>query len=97
MPTYIVLMQLTEKGIKDIKDAPDRLADGTKMLESMGGKLIGFYTVMGEYDYVGIGELPNDQAALLFSLALSRQGNVRTTTLKAFTPSEFAEVLKKLP
>ena len=97
MPTYGVLMKLTEDGIEDIEEAPARLADGTKMLESMGGKLVGFYTVMGEYDYVGIGELPSDEAALLFSLALSKQGNVRTTTLRAFTPPEFAETLKKLP
>ena len=34
----------------------------------MGGKLIGFYLTMGEYDYVAIGEAPNDEAAMTFAL-----------------------------
>ncbi len=52
---------------------------------------------MGEYDYVGIGELPNDETAVTLALAFGSQGNVRTTTLKAFTKEEFAEIVKKLP
>jgi uncharacterized protein with GYD domain len=27
----------------------------------MGGKLIGFYLTMGEYEYVGLGEAPSDE------------------------------------
>jgi len=52
---------------------------------------------MGEYDYVGIGEVPNDETAVALALALGSQGNARTTTLKAFTKEEFAEIVKKLP
>ena len=63
----------------------------------MGGKLTGFYATMGEYDYVGIGEAPNDIVVMTFLLGLGAAGNVRTTTLKAFTKEEFAEVVKKLP
>ena len=56
-----------------------------------------FYSVMGEYDYVGIGELPNDETAVALALAMGSRGNVRTTTLKAFTKEEFAKIVKKLP
>jgi len=59
-------MKLTDQGIKDIKNAPQRTADNVKRFEAMGGKLIGFYTVMGEYDYVGIAEAPNDEVAMTF-------------------------------
>ena len=52
---------------------------------------------MGEYDYVGIGEAPSDEVAMTFMLAQGSAGNVRTTTLKAFTKEEFAEIVKKLP
>ena len=61
MPTYIVLYKLTDQGIRDIKEAPQRIEEGTKALEAAGGKVIGFYSVMGEYDYVSIGEAPNDE------------------------------------
>ena len=97
MPTYIVLHKLTNQGIRNIKDSPQRIEEGIKAMEAMGGKLIGFYSVMGEYDFVGIGEAPNDEAAVTFALALGSQGNTRTTTLKAFTKEEFAEIVKKLP
>ena len=63
----------------------------------MGGKVIGVYAVMGEYDIVAIGEGPSDEVAMTFALALGSQGNVRTTTLKAFTKEEFVGMIKKLP
>jgi uncharacterized protein with GYD domain len=97
MPTYITLMKLTDQGIKDIKDAPQRIEEGIKSFEAMGGKLVGFWTVMGEYDYVAVGEGPSDELAMTFNLALGAGGSVRTTTLKAFTKEELAEMVKKLP
>jgi len=63
----------------------------------MGGKVLGFYVTMGEYDYVSIGEAPNDDVAMTYLLALGSGGNVKTTTLKAFTPEEFAEMVNKIP
>jgi uncharacterized protein with GYD domain len=52
---------------------------------------------MGEYDYVAIGEFPSDEVATTFALGISSLGNVRTTTLRAFTKEEFAAIVKKLP
>lgn len=97
MPTYICLHKLTDQGIKNIKDAPQRIEEDIKAAEAAGGKVLGVYTVLGEYDFVSIGEFPNDETALTLGLALVAQGNVRTTSLKAFTKEEFAEIVKKLP
>ena len=97
MPTYIALYKLTDQGIKDIKNGPKRFEDGVKAFEAMGGKITGFYAVMGEYDYVAIGEAPNDEVAMTFALAIGSLGNVRTTTLKAFPHEEFAKLVEKLP
>ena len=97
MNTYITLMKLTDQGAKDLKDAPQRIEAGLKMFEKMGGKLIGFYSTMGEYDYVGIGEASSAEAVTTFNLALSSLGSVRTTTMRAFTIEEFSEMIKKLP
>ena len=96
MATYIMLMKLTEQGVKDIKNAPQRIEQGGKTIEAMGGKLIGFYSVMGEYDYVAIGEVPSEEVMMTFLLGLGSLGNVKTTTLRAFTREEFAAVVKKL-
>ncbi len=97
MPRYILLMSLTNQGIKDIKNAPARIEEGVKAWEAMGGKLIDFYATMGGYDYVAIGEASSDDIVLSFVAALGAGGNVRTKTLKAFTKEQFAEALKKVP
>ena len=97
MPTYVCLYKLTDQGIKNIKDAPGRVEDAFKAVESMGGKVIGFYSVMGEYDYVTVGEFPTDEAMMIFALKLGSLGNTRTTTLKAFKQDEFAAIVNKLP
>lgn len=97
MPTYIGLMKLTHQGSKDIANAPAKIEDAIKLYQKMGGKVIGVYMVMGEYDYITIGECPSDEIQAAFALALSAQGNVKTTTVKAFTAKEIPAILKMLP
>ena len=97
MNTYITLMKLTEQGVKNLKEAPKRVESNIKAAEKAGGKVIGFYLTLGEYDYISIAEAASDEVAAAFNLSLCAQGNVRTTTLKAFTLKEFAELIKNIP
>ena len=97
MPIYVCLMKLTKKGITNIKDAPERVDGATKILEKMGGKILSFYFTMGEYDKVAIVEFPNDEMAMTMLMTIGSYGNVRTTTLKAFSKDEVANLLQKLP
>ena len=76
---------------------PGRIEAGIKAFEKMGGRLIGFYVVTGEYDYIIIGEATSDEVATTFSLLLASIGNVRTTSLRAYTKEEFAAMANKLP
>jgi uncharacterized protein with GYD domain len=52
---------------------------------------------MGEYDYVVIAETPSDKAMMTYLLALDSLGNVKTTTMKAFTKEQFSDLIKKPP
>jgi uncharacterized protein with GYD domain len=97
MALYISLYKLTEQGIRNIKTAPKRIDDGIKAWEATGGKMIGFYATQGEFDYVGITEAPDDEAASAFILGLGAQGNVRTTTMRAFSIEEFTRIVGKIP
>jgi uncharacterized protein with GYD domain len=97
MPIYVTLMKLTDQGVKDIKAAPKRIESGIKYLERLGGKLLAFYVTFGEYDYIGIAEAPNDEVAMRFLLGLCSAGNVKTTTLKAYSKEEYAKVVEKVP
>ncbi len=96
MPTYVTLFKWTEQGIKTIKDAPARIDASKKLVESMGGKILGLYVTMGDYDIVAVTEGPNDEAASAIALSIALKGNARTTTMRAFTESEFAQVVKKV-
>jgi uncharacterized protein with GYD domain len=97
MATHIVLMKMTDQGIKDVKNAPQRIDAAYKAIEAIGGKMTGFYFTLGEYDYISIIEGLSDEAGASFLLKLGSAGNVRSTTLKAFTKDEFAAMVKKLP
>lgn len=97
MSTYVTLMKLTDHGAQTIKEAPARLQAGMETWKSMGGKVLGVYAAMGEYDYVTIGEAPNDEIAMAFHLALHALGNVQAETMRVFSLAEFAAITQKLP
>ena|SRR5680860_688361 len=97
MPTYVMLMNITDQGIKNIKQAPERAAAGIKAFEAIGGKVTAFYATLGAYDYVAIGEAPSEEAGVAFSLSLGSQGNVHVTTLRGFNPEEFAKIVALVP
>ena len=92
---YIMLLRWTEQGIRNFKDTTRRADAAKREAERIGGKLTLYWT-FGEYDLVCILEAPNDEAAMEFGLKVGSLGNVRTTTLKAFTEEEIAGVVKKL-
>jgi uncharacterized protein with GYD domain len=97
MVTYMMLMKLTDQGVKNIKEAPERIEVGLKAFEKTGGKLIGFWISIGKYDYVSIGESASEEAALAFAVGLSSQGNVRVESVKLFSREQFAGLLTMLP
>ncbi len=92
MATYISLVNLTEQGIREAKNAPERLQTFDTALREAGGKLIGFYLVMGQFDYIIITEAPDDQTAARLILGTIAQGSMRTQTLRAFPREEFESI-----
>jgi len=96
MPTYVILSNYTDQGIRSIKDAPKRLQNMKNTIEKAGGKLVSTYSLMGQYDRLLIMEVPNDDAAATIVLSIGVLGNVRTTTLKAWTNEEFVKIVNKL-
>ena len=92
---YIMLLRWTDQGIRNFKDTTRRADAAQREAETIGGKFTIYWT-FGEYDAVCILEAPHDEAAMEFGLKLGSLGNVRTTTLKAFTGEEIAKVVNKL-
>ena len=97
MVTYMMLMKLTDQGIKNVREAPERYEGAIKAFEKTGGKVIGFWIAIGKYDYVSVGESTSDEAALAFAVALSPLGNVRVESVKLYSREQFTNLIKMLP
>lgn len=97
MPTYIILMNYTDQGIRNIKDSPKR-ADAARVLaRTCGAEIKDLFLTIGSYDLVATAEAPDDEAVTKFALAVGSLGNVRTTTLKAFNEQEYRNIIESLP
>jgi uncharacterized protein with GYD domain len=96
MATYISLLNWTDEGIRTYKDTLDRASAAGDLAQKMGGTLKDVYWTTGPYDVVSVAEFPDDETGTAFLLALGSQGNIRSTTLRAFNQDEMAGVLAKL-
>jgi uncharacterized protein with GYD domain len=96
MPNYVLLMNWTEQGIQNVKDSVDRADAARSALKAQGIDLTDIYWTMGAHDLVCVVQAPDDATASAALLALAGQGNLRTTTLRAFTADEFRGILSKL-
>ncbi|NDL59463.1 GYD domain-containing protein [Phytoactinopolyspora mesophila] len=96
MPTYISLIKWTDQGVQSFKESVSRAQAARDMAERMGGTLKDVYWTVGECDIVSIADFPDDATGTAFLLAIGSQGNIRTSTMRAFDEEQFAEVLGKL-
>ena len=96
VPHYISLMNWTSPGISGLPAWRERVDQGEREIEEAGGKLVGVYVTMGQYDVVEIFEAPNDETAAEIVLRLQRFGAEHTETLRAFTREEAEAIVRKL-
>jgi uncharacterized protein with GYD domain len=97
MPAYVVLSKLTDQGVRAAKETVNRAQAAREAIEAAGGRVIGIWWLLGEYDSMLICELPDTERAVQILLATGMQGNVRTKTLQAFSEEEMARVVQGLP
>ncbi|MCK6451112.1 MAG: GYD domain-containing protein [Alphaproteobacteria bacterium] len=96
MTTYVLLVNWTDQGIRNVTDSPKRFDAGRKALRDMGGDIKFMFMTMGEYDMVVVYEAPDDAIAARFTLMLGQAGNVRTKTLKAFPEQAYREIINSV-
>ena len=97
MATYITTLKFTEKGIHGIRETGKHVAAFKAAVKKMGVKVTGTYWTLGYFDGVCIFEAPDDETATAAMLHLSAQGNVHTTTARAFDSAEIEKVVGLLP
>jgi uncharacterized protein with GYD domain len=95
MATFVVLMNWTEEGVKGFKDSTKRASAAEEGMRELGITLKEIYWTIGAYDVVCVFEAPDDETFAAALLQLGATGNVRTTTMRAFSRSEFDAVVSR--
>ena len=97
MNEYIVMFNLTDTGIKEIKESLNRGERVKKFLDAHGTSMKEYWLTMGEYDVVALFEAPDDMTMAKMMLEIGgRIGAVRTKTMPAFGKEKYAELLASL-
>jgi uncharacterized protein with GYD domain len=96
MPNYVVLYKMTDQGAKDIQTLPERVRQARTAAEQNGIKVNGWYLTMGQYDVVTIVDAPDEQTLAAGVLAIARNGNFSSESLRAFDESEMEQIVQKL-
>lgn len=97
MAYYLVEVAYTpEAWASMVKNPQDRTAAVEPVIKKLGGTMERFWLSFGEYDIIGIMQMPDTVAAAAFSLAISAGGackNVKTTPL--LTVEEGVDAMKR--
>jgi uncharacterized protein with GYD domain len=97
MPRYVALIDWTDQGVRGFKDSVDRYEAAAGALESLGVRFTDIYWTMGGHDIVAVADAPDDETLAAGLLTVGAQGNIRTTTLRAFTGDEMRSIIAKAP
>ena len=96
MPTYVSLLKWTDQGIRKMKETTKRAKAFLDMAGKMKVKVRDIHWTMGRYDVVVVMEAPDDEAISRLMLSLCALGNVKSETLRAFSPQEMTQILKEM-
>ena len=100
MPKYMIQAQFNETTLKGtIEEGGTARHEAVKSaIESMGGTLEAYFYTFGDYDVVGIADMPSNAAAAGFALAVAAAGGTGATkTTVLLTPAEIDEAVQAHP
>ena len=96
MPTFIIAMNWTEQGIRNLKEAPKRAAAAREIGKKLGVDMKHLYLTNGEFDLVSIVESASGDNVAKFCMQIGALGNVRTRTVRAWPENDFMKLISEL-
>ena len=93
MPHYMFRASYTQQGIQGVmkEGAASRTAAVNALAASVGGRIDSAYWAFGDDDFLAIGELPDNAAAMAIAAAVGASGAARVTTTVLLTAAEVDE------
>lgn len=83
MPLYVMLANYTGRGRRMGQDNPNLFVESIASVETVSGKVLTQYAVLGRYDFVIITEASDNQSAARLSLELGVRVGLNIETLPA--------------
>src|SRR5947199_10081575 len=85
MPTYVLLFNWTEQGVRNAKDTTKRADNFRAQAEKFKVKVRETLWTMGPYDALALVDAPDDAAASRLAVWMGSQCNVRPPTMRCDT------------
>ena len=97
MPMYLVRFSYTAEAWKKlIENEEDRRGPVEALVESIGGKVHGFWYAFGEHDGIVLVEAPGNVDAAAVAVTASASGGIRSTEMTVLlTVDELLESLRR--
>ncbi len=97
MASYIILLNYTDQGIRNVKQSTKRRKAAVVAAEKLGIQVKEAYMTMGPYDMVVLADAPNDEAMTTWAMSVGSLGNVRPHTIRAYPSGEMDGIISKIP
>jgi uncharacterized protein with GYD domain len=95
MATYVSLINWTEKGIQNFQETTQRAQQFTRLVEGNGGTVRELLWTVGSYDLICIADFPDEETGVAVLLQVNSQGNIRSSTLRAFSAVEMSDIIRR--
>ena len=97
MPKFLVQANYVGEGLKGLikEGGTKRRETVAQVIEGMGGKLESFYYAFGDYDVIGIADMPDNASSVAFSMMVNASGVINAKTTVLLTPEEIDQATKK--
>ncbi len=97
MSRFLFEASYTVEGVKGLRrqGGSGRREAVARAAQSVGGRLEHFYFAFGDHDAFAIADLPNNESAAAFALAVSEAGGASVRTVVLLTPEEVDAAAKQ--
>jgi uncharacterized protein with GYD domain len=90
MPRFLFEASYTVEGVTGLRrqGGTARREAVARAAQSVGGRLEHFYFAFGDHDAFAVADLPDNESAAAFALAVSEAGGANVRTVVLLTPEE---------
>jgi uncharacterized protein with GYD domain len=82
METYVMLLNFTDQGIRNVNDIALRVETVRELAKSLSVTVKNIFWTLGQYDMIAIVDARDEISATALTLSIGKAGTKRTQTLR---------------